>query len=112
MPGYISDPTEAGIVSPSQKRVLDNYRLRLRIKGMSRFDVLGRDADRSMIRAVARKLAEDGPDAERLRVSLSRVIDADPSGKGGVLKAFRQSPLVGSGIIFERDQADRRDLEL
>jgi len=37
-----------------------------------RFEVLGRSADRPLIRALAKRLGEDEPEADRLRRSLSR----------------------------------------
>jgi len=47
----------------AQKRALRNYRSRLTKRGIARFEVLGLDADRDLIRSVARRLAEDGPDS-------------------------------------------------
>ena len=44
------------VSNASQKRALKNYRKRLRERGMSRFEVLGLDADRELIRALARRL--------------------------------------------------------
>ena len=63
---------------------------------MARFEVLGRDADRDLIRSLARRLAEDGPDASRLRAAVSQTIAGEPPKKGGILAALRLSPLVGS----------------
>jgi hypothetical protein len=51
----------------AQKRALRNYRSRLTKRGLARFEVLGLDADRDLIRSVARRLAEDGPDSSRHR---------------------------------------------
>jgi hypothetical protein len=48
--------------NPSQKRAINNYRKRLNQRGMARFEVLGLDADRELIRSVAKRLADDGPD--------------------------------------------------
>jgi len=50
-----------------QKRALKNYRKRLNQRGMARFEVLGRDADRELIRSLARRLAGDAPDSARIR---------------------------------------------
>jgi len=38
----------------AQKRALRNYRSRLKKRGIARFEVLGLDADRDLIRSVAR----------------------------------------------------------
>ena len=54
----------------SQKRAIRNYRARLGRRGLARFEVLGRDADRDLIRSLARQLAEGGPEASRLRAEL------------------------------------------
>ena len=43
-----------------QKRALNRYRKRLGQRGMARFEVLGLDADRELIRSLARRLAGDG----------------------------------------------------
>ena len=58
----------------SQKRAIKNYRNRLHKRGMARFEVLGLDADRDLIRSLARRLAEDGPDAARLRSAVRQTI--------------------------------------
>src|SRR6202011_2743639 len=47
----------------SQKRALKNYRRRLGKRGMARFEVLGLDADRLLIRSLAKRLAENDADA-------------------------------------------------
>ena len=44
-----------------QKRALKNYRKRLTERGMARFDVLGLNTDRELVRSLARRLAEKGP---------------------------------------------------
>ena len=44
-----------------QKRALKRYRKRLNQQGMARFEVLGLDADRELIRSLARRLAGDDP---------------------------------------------------
>jgi hypothetical protein len=45
----------------AQKRALRNHRSRLTKRGIARFEVLGLDVDRDLIRFVARRLAEEGP---------------------------------------------------
>ena len=45
-----------------QKRALKRYRKRLNQRVIARFEVLGLDADRELIRSLARRLAGDGPD--------------------------------------------------
>jgi hypothetical protein len=58
----------------SQKRAIRNYRSRLGKRDLARFEVLDRDADRDLIRSLARRLAEDGPGASRLRAAVSLTI--------------------------------------
>jgi hypothetical protein len=82
--------------SPSQKRALPDYRQRLRQRGMARFEVLGLNADRDMIRSLAKRLAQNDQQAARIRATLSRTISGQPPRKGGILKALRRSPLVGA----------------
>jgi hypothetical protein len=55
------------MTSSSQMRALASYRRRLGERGMARFEVLGLDADRELIRALARRLAENDAEAARLR---------------------------------------------
>ncbi len=95
----------------SQKRAIRNYRARLGERGLARFEVLGRDADRDLIRHLARRLAEDGPEAARLRAAVSQTIAGEPK-KGGILAALRRSPLVGADLVFARSREDDRKADL
>ncbi len=96
----------------SQKRAINNYRKRLNQRGMARFEVLGLDADRDLIRSLAKRLADDGPDAVRIRATVRRTISAEPPAKGGILKALRRSPLVGAELNLKRPIAADRKVEL
>ena len=96
----------------SQKRALKNYRDRLGERGMARFEVLGRDADRDLIRSLARRLAEDGPDASRIRAAVSQSISGEPPKKGGILAALRRSPLVGADLDLQRPFTPGRAVDL
>ena len=107
------DISVEGVVgSKSQKRAIRNYRNRLQKRGMARFEVLGLDGDRDLIRSLARRLAEDGPDASRLRASVSQTISGEPPRKGGILEALRRSPLVGADIAPVRQFETERKVEL
>jgi toxin FitB len=64
------------------------YRKRLARRGVARFEVLGREADRVLIRSVAKHLASDGPEASALRDAIRRSIGSNPAKKGGVLSPF------------------------
>ncbi|GJE61047.1 PA2169 family four-helix-bundle protein [Methylobacterium trifolii] len=96
----------------SQKRAIQSYRSRLSERGLARFEVLARDADRDLIRTLARRLAEDGPEASRLRAAVSRTIGGEPSRKGGILAALRRSPLLGADLDLVRVYDDGRDVEV
>ncbi len=96
----------------SQKRAIQNYRSRLSERGLTRFEVLGRDTDRDLIRSLARRLAEDGPDASRLRAAVSQTIAGEPPKKGGILAALRRSPLVGADLDLSRPREEGREVEI
>jgi hypothetical protein len=96
----------------SQKRALQNYRSRLAEHGMARFEVLGLRGDRNLIRSLARRLAEGGPDSALIRATVSRTIAGEPPKKGGVLAALRRSPLVGADLDLTRSREEGREIDL
>ena len=96
----------------SQKRAIRNYRKRLGERGMARFEVLGLDADRELVRSLARRLAEGGPEAARIRATVGRSIAGEPPRKGGILAARRRSPLVGADLNLARPREPGRKIEL
>jgi hypothetical protein len=100
------------IVSSSQKRAIQNYRTRLGQRGLARFEVLGRETDRDLIRSLARRLAEEGPEASRLRAAVTRSITGEPPRTGGILAALRRSPLVGADLDLQRPREDGRNVDI
>jgi hypothetical protein len=96
----------------SQKRALKNYRKRLRERGVGRFEVLGLDADRELIRSLARRLAENGADVAGIRATVRRTISGEPARKGGILDALRRSPLVGADLDLGRPIIRGRKVDL
>ncbi len=96
----------------SQKRAIQNYRSRLSDRGLARFEVLARDADRDLIRSLARRLAEDGCEASRLRAAVSQTIAGEPPKKGGILAALRRSPMVGADLDITRPHEGGRKVDL
>ena len=76
-----------------QKRALNRYRKRLSQRGMARFEVLGLDADRELIRSLAKRLADSGPDSARIRDTVRLTISGN-SRKG---RYFRCTTPVASG---------------
>lgn len=96
----------------SQRRAIDNYRRRLAERGMTRFEVIGRETDREVIRAVARRLAEGGPEADRLRAAVKQAISAEAPRKGGIVKALLASPLAGSELDLWRPRENGRETDI
>jgi len=96
----------------AQKRALRNYRTRLARRGLARFEVLGLDADRELIRSLAKRLAEDGLDAARIRAAVSQTIGGEPPTKGGILAALRRSPLVAADLDLARSHEAGRKVDL
>ena len=96
----------------SQKRALRNYRRRLRQRGMARFEVLGLETDRHLIRSLAKRLAASGPDALRIRDAVRHTITDEKRKKGGILMALRRSPLVGADLALDRPVISGRRIDL
>ena len=95
----------------SRSRAVKNYRSRLAERGMARFEVLGRDADRELIRSLAKRLTEDDPQANRLRAIVQQGVAGEPPRKGGIVEALRRSPLVGADAIPTRPFEPGRKVE-
>jgi hypothetical protein len=100
------------MAGPAQKKAVSAYRQRLARRGVARFEVLGRETDRDLIRSVARRLASEGPEASALRDAIRRTITQEPAKKGGVLAALRRSPLVGADLVFKRSRTEGRDVSV
>jgi hypothetical protein len=100
------------VTQTSQKRAIQNYRSRLKKRGVARFEVLGLNADRELIRSVARRLAQDDSGGLRIRAELRRTISEKPGERGGILAALRRSPLVGADLNLVRTPEGGRDIDL
>jgi hypothetical protein len=99
-------------MTTSQKRATRNYRQRLSERGMSRFEVLGLDADRELIRSLASRLAEGGEEAAKIRAAIRQRIEGQPPRKGGILEALRRSPLVCAELDLKRPREQGRKVIL
>lgn len=97
--------------STAQTRALKNFRKRLHQRGMARFEVLGLSTDREMIRTLARRLADNSPEAAEIRASM-RQVTTQPLRKGGILAALRRSPLVGADLNLTRPRIEGRKVNL
>ena len=95
----------------AQKRAIRNYRSRLQQRGMARFEVLGLDRDRDLIRALAKRLAEDGEKANAIRTQVADSVSGVGK-KGGIFAALRRSPLVGANLKVERPFDTGRKTEI
>lgn len=96
----------------AQKRAIHNYRTRLTQRGVARFEIQALDSDRDLIRALARRLAEDSPDAKQARTIVQQIISGEPPKPGGILKALRRSPLVGADLDLQRPREHGRQVDL
>lgn len=96
----------------AQRRAPKNYRERLARRDVERIEVMALETDRSLIRTLGRKLAEDGPKADRLRAAVKALIADEPRMRGGILAALRRSPLVGADIDLSRPRIEGRRIDL
>ena len=81
-------------------------------RGLARFEVLGRECDRELVRTLAKRLAQDDPHADRLRTIVSNETSDDPPYKGSIVQVLGSSPLVGANITAERSLDDDREIDL
>jgi len=96
----------------AQKRAVQNYRARLTQRGYKRFEVMALDADRELIRSLARHLAGEGPEAEQARQAVKALVAGEPPRTGGILSALRRSPLVGADLDLSRPREKGREVDL
>ena len=96
----------------AQKRAMESYRARLTQRGLKRFEVLAPETDRELIRALARQLAEAGPNAEQTRQRVKALVSGKPAKPGSILSALRGSPLVGADLDLSRPREKGRRVDL
>lgn len=96
----------------AQNRAIRSYRSRMRKLGIARFEVLGLESDRELIRSLAKRLTRNDPEAAHIRHEVSRKIADEPSKKGGILAALRRSPLVGIELEINRSKETGRKVDL
>jgi hypothetical protein len=82
----------------AQKRAIENYRSRLSKQGVARFEVLAPEADRDLIRSLAKRLSQNDLEANRIRTEIKRAVSGEPRKKGGIFAALRNSPLAGGNL--------------
>jgi hypothetical protein len=96
----------------AQKRATQNYRTRLTQRGLTRFEIMALESDRELIRTLARRLAEEGPEAEHVRAAVKTAVAGNPSKSGNILTALRRSPLVGADLDLSRPREEGRKVDL
>ena len=100
------------MTSAAQKKALHDYRARLAERGFTRFEIMALEADRDLIRTLAKRLSEDGPDAEQLRKAVKTAVAGEPPRSGNILAALRRSPLVDADLDFSRQREEGRLVDL
>lgn len=98
-------------MADAQRRAVENHRRRQRERGVGRFEVRGLEADKELLRAVARRLAEGGAASGELRTTIEAQVSPPATERGGILRALRQSPLVGAHLEVEREVGGGRDID-
>jgi hypothetical protein len=96
----------------AQRRAIETYRARQGRRGVVRFELQALEADRALLRALARRLVADGPEAGRIRRSVAEAISGEPLKTGAVLAALLRSPLVGADLDLKRDREEGREVAL
>ena len=96
----------------AQKRAIENYRSRLAERGIVRFELQALRSDRDLIRTLARKLADEGPEAGKIRRTVRQAIAAEPPRKGGIVTALLASPLIGSELDLTRAREEGRKVDM
>ncbi len=96
----------------AQRRAIEAYRARQGRRGVVRFELQALEADRALLRALARRLVADGPEAERIRRSVAEAISGEAPKTGAVLAALLRSPLVGADLDLKRDREEGREVDL
>ena len=100
------------MVQPSQKRAVANHRQRLAERGISRYEVRGLAKDKELVRKLAKRLAADDANAERLRTEMFKQVADEPPRRGGIWAALRRSPAVGANLDLTREIVPERDIDL
>jgi hypothetical protein len=96
----------------AQKKAVHNYRARLIERGLTRFEIMALESDRELIRTLARRLSENGPEAEQVRAAIKTAVAGEPPRRGGILAALRRSPLVGADLDLSRPREEGRKIDL
>jgi hypothetical protein len=114
--GYIAgqggETREREVTQASQKRAVANNRRRLADRGMARYEVRGLEADKELVRKLAKRLAANDSDAQRLRAEVAERVAGGELRRGGIWAALRRSPAVGADLDLTREVVPERDADL
>jgi hypothetical protein len=89
------------------------HRKRQALLGTKRVEVTVPAVDVELIRRLATELRTGGEPAERLRASIRFAVGSQPAQTGDeLIDFFRNSPLVGEELSFERDRSPGREVDL
>ena len=94
------------------KRRVARHRARTIAQGSRRVEVTVPEDDAGLVKSLASVLRAGGDDATQVRDALSCIAAVKPVRTGAELVAFfRNSPLVGEELMFERDRSEGRSIE-
>jgi hypothetical protein len=77
---------------------------------MARYEVRGLKADKELVRKLAKRLAANDTDAQRLRAEMAQWSASAEPRRGGVWAALRGSPAVGADLDLTREIVAERDV--
>jgi hypothetical protein len=81
-------------------------------RGMARYEVRGLEADKELVRRLAKRLADNDTDAQRLRAEVARGVGTGEPRRGGIWAALRWSPAVGADLDLTREIVAERHFDL
>ena len=94
------------------RRVM-RHRARTIAQGFRRVEVTVPEDDAGLVKSLASVLRAGGDDASQVRDAIASIAAVEPARTGADLVAFfRDSPLVGEELTFERDPSEGRTVNL
>lgn len=99
------------MASVAQKKAVLAYRGRLSDNGMVRTEIVVAQHDKALLHEIAQVLAKGGDLADRLRLAIEPLLAGPERVKGGIYAMLRDSPLVESGIVIDREPDAGREIE-
>ena len=100
------------MIKSAQVRANQTYRERLARKGIARFEVMGLETDRVLLRSLAKRLAENDAAAQKLRATIRNAASAIDDQRDSILSKLRRSPLASVDLQLQRDRGEGRRIKL